>query len=183
MAMTVENNAKKQLLWIGMGSILMFFGGLTSAYIVRKPEGNWLEFVLPEHFTFSTIIIIVSSIILFFVKGQLRKNNSAFQLVLSVLLLGLLFTFFQFKGWQQLIAQGVYLTGEGSNASGSFLYVLTLAHLVHLFGGLIALLYVTIQSKKKVFTIENSLAIDLTSLYWHFLALLWLFVFTLLNFY
>ena len=183
MAMTVENNAKKQLLWIGMGSILMFFGGLTSAYIVRKPEGNWLEFVLPEYFTLSTIIIVLSSIILFFVKAQLRKNNSAFQLVLSVLLLGLLFTFFQFKGWQQLIAQGVYLTGEGSNASGSFLYVLTLAHLVHLFGGLIALLYVTIQSKKKVFTIENSLAIDLTSVYWHFLALLWLFVFALLNFY
>jgi cytochrome c oxidase subunit 3 len=183
MAMTVENNAKKQLLWIGMGSILMFFGGLTSAYIVRKPEGNWMEFVLPEYFTFSTVIIVLSSIILFFVKGQLRKNNSAFQLVLSVLLLGLLFTFFQFKGWQQLISQGVYLTGEGSNASGSFLYVLTLAHLVHLFGGLIALLYVTIQSKKKVFTFENSLAIDLTSLYWHFLALLWLFVFALLNFY
>ena len=183
MAMTVENNAKKQLLWIGMGSILMFFGGLTSAYIVRKPEGNWLEFVLPEYFTFSTVIIVLSSVVLFFVKGQLRKNNSAFQLVLSVLLLGLLFTFFQFKGWQQLLAQGVYLTGEGSNASGSFLYVLTLAHLVHLFGGLIALLYVTIQSKKKVFTIENSLAIDLTSLYWHFLALLWLFVFALLNFY
>ena len=183
MAMTVENNAKKQLLWIGMGSILMFFGGLTSAYIVRKPEGNWMEFILPEYFTFSTVIIVLSSILLFFVKGQLRKNNSAFQLVLSVLLLGLLFTFFQFKGWQQLIAQGVYLTGEGSNASGSFLYVLTLAHLVHLFGGLIALLYVTIQSKKKVFTIENSLAIDLTSLYWHFLALLWLFVFALLNFY
>ena len=183
MAMTVENNAKKQLLWIGMGSILMFFGGLTSAYIVRKPEGNWIEFVLPEYFTFSTVIIVLSSVFLFFVKGQLRKNNSAFQLVLSVLLLGLLFTFFQFKGWQQLIAQGVYLTGQGSNASGSFLYVLTLAHLVHLFGGLIALLYVTIQSKKKVFTIENSLAIDLTSLYWHFLALLWLFVFALLNFY
>ena len=183
MAMTVENNAKKQLLWIGMGSILMFFGGLTSAYIVRKPEGNWMEFILPEYFTFSTVIIVLSSVVLFFVKGQLRKNNSAFQLVLSVLLLGLLFTFFQFKGWQQLIAQGVYLTGEGSNASGSFLYVLTLAHLVHLFGGLIALLYVTIQSKEKVFTIENSLAIDLTSVYWHFLALLWLFLYALLNFY
>ena len=183
MAMTVENNAKKQLLWIGMGSILMFFGGLTSAYIVRKPEGNWMEFILPEYFTYSTVIIVLSSIVLFFVKGQLRKNNSAFQLVLSVLLLGLLFTFFQFKGWQQLIAQGVYLTGEGSNASGSFLYVLTLAHLVHLFGGLIALLYVTIQSKEKVFTIENSLAIDLTSVYWHFLALLWLFLYALLNFY
>ena len=183
MATIVENNAKKQLLWIGMGSILMFFGGLTSAYIVRKPEGNWLEFVLPEYFTISTIIIVLSSIILFFVKGQLRKNSSAFHLVLSVLLLGLLFTFFQFKGWQQLISQGVYLTGEGSNASGSFLYVLTLAHLVHLLGGLVALIYVTIQAKNNVFTIKNSLAIDLTSVYWHFLALLWLFLYALLNFY
>ena len=113
----------------------------------------------------------------------MRKNNSAFQLVLSVLILGLLFTFFQFKGWQQLISQGVYLTGEGSNASGSFLYVLTLAHLVHLLGGLVALIYVTIQAKNNVFTIKNSLAIDLTSVYWHFLALLWLFLYALLNFY
>ena len=47
MEITVEKNAKTQLLWIGMGSILMFFAGLTSAYIVRKPEGDWLDFVLP----------------------------------------------------------------------------------------------------------------------------------------
>ena len=59
MALTIENNAKKQLLWIGMGSILMFFAGLTSAYIVRKPEEWWLDFMLPEQFTISTIIIIV----------------------------------------------------------------------------------------------------------------------------
>ena len=183
MAIIVENNAKKQLLWIGMASILMFFGGLTSAYIVRKPEGNWLDFVLPEYFTFSTIIIVISSILLFFIKGQLRKNKSIFYIVLSTLILGLLFSFFQFKGWQELISQGVYLTGEGSNASGSFLYVLTLAHLVHLIGGLIALGYISYKSKQNTYTIENCLAIDLTSVYWHFLALLWLFLFVLINFY
>ena len=120
MAALIENNAKKQLLWIGMGSILMFFGGLTSAYIVRKPEGNWLDFTLPEYFTISTLIIIISSVLLFFVKGKLRKNKSIFNLVFSVLLLGILFSFFQFKGWQEVIAQGVYLTGEGSNASTSY---------------------------------------------------------------
>ena len=97
MALTIENNAKKQLLWIGMGSILMFFAGLTSAYIVRKPEGEWLDFMLPEQFTISTIIIIVSSILLFFVKGRLRKNQSVFNLVLSVLVLGISFSFFQFQ--------------------------------------------------------------------------------------
>ena len=75
MAITVENNAKKQLLWIGMGSIVMFFAGLTSAYIVRKPEGNWLEFILPESFLISSVIILISSIVLFFVKPTLKKIN------------------------------------------------------------------------------------------------------------
>lgn len=183
MAALIENNAKKQLLWIGMGSILMFFGGLTSAYIVRKPEGNWLDFTLPEYFTISTLIIIISSVLLFFIKGKLRKNKSIFNLVFSVLLLGILFSFFQFKGWQELIAQGVYLTGEGSNASGSFLYVLTLAHLVHLIGGIIALIIISYKSKQNTYSIENCLAIELTSVYWHFLALLWLFLYVLINFY
>ena len=75
MAITVKNNAKKQLLWIGMGSIMMFFAGLTSAYSVRKPEGNWLEFTLPDSFLISSVIIFISSIILFFVKHALKKNK------------------------------------------------------------------------------------------------------------
>ena len=94
MAISIENNAKKQLLWIGMGSILMFFAGLTSAYIVRKPEGDWLDFMLPEYFTISTIIILLSSIVLFFVKGNLRKEKPVFNIVTVTLVLGVLFTFF-----------------------------------------------------------------------------------------
>ena len=79
MEITVEKNAKTQLLWIGMGSILMFFAGLTSAYIVRKPEGDWLDFVLPEYFTFSTIVIVLSSLLLFFVKGRLKNKKSIYR--------------------------------------------------------------------------------------------------------
>ena len=60
----IENRSLKQLLWVGIGSIVMFFAGLTSAYVVRKPQGNWQEFVLPEWFTFSTIIVVISSVIL-----------------------------------------------------------------------------------------------------------------------
>ena len=62
MAISIENNAKKQLLWRGMGSIIMFFEGLTAAYIVRKPEGDWIDFMLPEYFTISTIIIVIYAI-------------------------------------------------------------------------------------------------------------------------
>ena len=44
----IQKKSLKQLLWIGIGAIVMFFAGLTSAYIVRKAEGNWLEFILPD---------------------------------------------------------------------------------------------------------------------------------------
>ena len=135
-----KNRALKQLLWVGMGSIAMFFAGLTSAYIVRKAEGNWTEFILPEWFWYSTITIILRSAVLILAKQKIKKDKSVFSLVLSVFLLGGLFSYFQLNGWEELTNQGVYLTGEGSNVAGSFLYVLTLSHLAHLIGGLIALL-------------------------------------------
>ena len=183
MALTIENNAKKQLLWIGMGSILMFFAGLLSYYIARKAEGNWLDFVFPEQFDSSTLVIVISSFVLLLTKFKFQKNRSVFFPILSVLFLGFLFTFFQYQGWVQLINQGIYLTGEGSNASGSITFVLTAAHLVHLLGGLIALSYVTKLASKEKFHIKNSLAFNLTSLYWHFLALIWLILYILLKFY
>jgi cytochrome c oxidase subunit 3 len=65
-----KNRALKQLLWVGMGSIAMFFAGLTSAYIVRKAEGNWTEFILPEWFWYSTITIILSSGVLILAKQK-----------------------------------------------------------------------------------------------------------------
>ena len=149
---TVKNRPLKQLLWIGIGSISMFFAGLTSAYIVRKAEGNWTEFILPEWFWYSTITIVLSSILLILAKQKIKKDKSVFGLVLIVFILGVLFSFFQLNGWEELTNQGVYLTGEGSNVAGSFLYVLTLSHLVHLTGGLIALLVTSINAKRKKYS-------------------------------
>ena len=172
----------KSMLFIGMVAISMFFAGLTSAYIVRKAEGNWMEFILPDWFLASTIVIVLSSFLLFFVKSILKKNNSVFALVCSVLILGIIFSFFQFKGWEQLISQGVFLTGEGSNVAGSFLYVLTLAHLVHLFGGVIALIFATVNAKLRRYTIDSYLSLKLISMYWHFLTILWVLLFLFLKF-
>jgi cytochrome c oxidase subunit 3 len=160
----------------------MFFAGLTSAFIVRKAEGNWTEFILPSWFIYSSIIIVISSLILFFVKRQLRKKSSIFNLVFLVFLLGLSFAYFQVQGWNELTTQGVYLTGEGSNVAGSFLYVLTLSHLVHLAGGLIAMLFVSVKSKLNLYSIDNCLGVEIVSIYWHFLALLWLYIFVFLKF-
>ena len=141
-----KNKTLKQLLWIGIGSIVMFFGGLTSAYIVRKAEGNWLEFEMPNWFTISTIIIIISSALLWLSLQNIKKGKSSTNLLIGTLITGLFFTYSQVQGWNYLVANGIYLTGEGSNPAGSFIYVITLAHLLHLIGGIVALCITTIKS-------------------------------------
>ena len=116
------------------------------------------------------------------IAQKIKKDKSVFSLVISVFVLGLLFTFFQLNGWEELTNQGVYLTGEGSNVAGSFLYVLTLSHLVHLIGGLIALLVTAINAKRKKYSAENYLGLEITSIYWHFLSILWIYLFCFLKY-
>ena len=180
--MSVNIKAIKQLLWIGIGSICMFFAGLTSAYIVRKAEGNWMSFEIPDPFVYSTVVIIISSIVLTFAKSKLKQEASPFKIILTVFILGIIFTALQVNGWKELTNQGVFLTGEGSNAAGSFLYILTLAHLVHLVGGLVALLFSSVSAVKGKYSLENSIGLDLTSTYWHFLGILWLYLFFFLKY-
>ena len=69
------------------------------------------------------------------------------------------------------------MTGKGSNVASSFLYALTLSHLLHLAGGLIALLITAINSERGKYSSENLLGIELISIYWHYLAVLWLYLF------
>lgn len=173
----LKNKSLKLLLWVGIAGISMFFAGLTSAYIVRKAEGNWIVFQLPDWFLFSTIALVCSSICLIIAKRIIKQNKSATSWLFIALLLGCIFAFSQFKGWESLVVQGLYMTGEGSNVSSSFLYVITLSHLAHLSGGLIALLVTTINSKKGKYNTENYLGIELISIYWHYLAGLWLYLY------
>ena len=173
----LKNKSAKLLLWVGIAGISMFFAGLTSAYIVRKAEGNWLEFQLPDWFLLSTIVIVISSIYLIIVNRKIKQNKDVTIWLFVALLLGCVFAFSQVKGWQVLVQQGVYLTGEGSNVSSSFLYVITLSHLAHLVGGLIALLVTTLNAKKGKYSSENNLGIELISIYWHYLAGLWLYLY------
>ena len=179
----IHNRALKQLLWIGIGSIIMFFAGLTSAYVVRKPQGNWVDFLLPDWFMYSTIIIVLSSVTLFIAKKTINNQKTSSNYILATFFLGALFSYFQFRGWQDLTNQGVFLTGEGSNVSGSFLYVITLAHLCHLIGGLIAVFIIAIKTSKGKYTLKDSLGFDLTSIYWHFVGILWIYLFVFLKYF
>jgi len=204
MDIALRNRVKKQLLWVALVSISMFFASMLSAFIVEKADvGNWKDIVLPVftintpefikdwyylsfdvgYFLISTVIIIISSSLLFFIKPLLKKGKPIFSLIFIVLILGILFSFFQITGWKELANQGVYLTGPGSNVAGSFLYILTFTHLLHLFGGLVGLCISTIKSKQNLYSINNYLGLELTSIYWHFLTILWIILYVFLKFY
>ena len=167
------------MLYIAIGSMVMLFGGLTSAYVVRHAEGNWLKFEMPQTFYYSTAVILLCSVFINMSVAAAKKNNLVRmqQALAATFLLGLLFMILQFVGWSQLTSQKIFFAGKDSNASGSFFYVLTGLHLAHLFGGMLYLLAVNIQALKKSYSSQNYLSLQLCATYWHFLDGLWIYLF------
>jgi len=177
-----ERKAAKPLLYIGIVSMVMLFAGLTSAYVVRADNGNWLVFHLPPISIISTAIIVTSSLTMLVAQRAIKKDNYALTSValFFTLALGISFFFTQIEAWKQLTAQGIYFIGKYANASGSFLYLIALVHLAHMIGGLIALAVSLTKSLLKRYSSTDTLGIELTAIYWHFLDLLWIYLFLFL---
>ena len=172
--------AKKMMLWVGMISISMTFAGLTSAYVVSSSRADWLDkFQIPNAFTISTFLIVLSSATFYSAKKLLIKNKirKTELLTFFTFVLGLVFVYFQFKGFGDIINQGYYFTGAESSITTSFLYVLVLLHLAHLFSGLIVLLVVFYQLQKGSYSGLKTLGFELAHLYWHFLGILWIYLY------
>ncbi len=167
----------KFALWIGMASITMMFGAFTSAYVVRQSAGNWLEFELPHIFFLSTIVLLVSSLILHSsYKSFLSGKESKYKLLLlTSFVFGLAFLVLQYQGWMALFSIGIDLKG---NPSGSFLYVLTGIHALHVLGGLAALVVgiLTAYTRKYKVTERRKINFELTLQYWHFVDILWVYL-------
>ena len=178
--------AKKMMLWFGIISLVMSFGGLTSAFIVSSTREDWLtNFQLPESFTASTIIIVVSSLVLYFSKKALMKhqNQLSVSLLLGTFVLGLAFIYTQFSGFSEIIQSGYNFTGPTSNITMSYIYIIAVVHILHVLGGLISLIVVIINHLKKKYTPTNKLGFDLASIFWHFVDILWLYLFFFLFFF
>ena len=181
-----KGQSYKLLLWFAMISMVMMFAGLTSAYIVSTSRKDWLkDFELPQAFIISSIIIILSSFTFHSALTTIRKNDrSKTSLWLLVtLVLGILFVIFQFIGFGQIIELGYFFTGSESTVNTSFLYIIVILHLAHLFGGLIALLIIIYKDFKKKYNSTQTLGIELGAMYWHFLDLLWVYLFLFLFFF
>jgi len=177
--------AKKMMLLFSMLSIAMTFAGLTSAYIVSKARPDWLKnFELPLSFYLSTAIIVLSSITIWIAKKNLKKNNNSKSTnwLFITFVLGVLFIILQFVGFNSLISKGFFFTGAQSTITTSFLYVLTVLHLAHLFAGMIVLSVVIYNNHKGKYKKEK-LGFELAVTFWHFLGILWLYLFVFLYFF
>jgi len=181
-----NNRTKKMMLWFGMISMAMTFAGLTSAYVVSSSREDWLEgFSLPIVFSYSTLLILLSSATFYLAKRSLVRNKSdQFKVMLWVTLgLTLAFVYFQFQGFSAIVASGYYFTGAESSITTSFLYVLVLLHLAHVAAGLIVLSVVLFKAYRNQYSQDETLGVELAELFWHFLDFLWLYLFLFVTLY
>ena len=173
----------KFIMWIAMGSIVMMFAGLTSAYLVRRSQANWLEFDMPPIFWLSTAVILISSVTMYLAlksfKARLMQRYRLF--ITLTALLGALFAALQYSGFNYLYSHGVQVFGIGSNPSASFLGIIIGLHALHVLGGVIALFVIFLRAYSARVKRYNVTAVEVISTYWHFVDILWIYLFIFLK--
>lgn len=177
----VMNEEKKSIhplkfvMWSACASIVMMFAGLSSAYIVKRNQGNWFTFDIPIIFYYSTAVIILSSATIIlarkaFISRQMKQYKTWLALTT---LLGFVFVLLQYLGFRELWASGITLT---RNVSFSFLYIIVGLHAVHVLGGVIALIIMYFKSISKKRKNYSTIPIELMNTYWHFVDGLWIYL-------
>nr|WP_321234372.1 cytochrome c oxidase subunit 3 [uncultured Psychroserpens sp.] len=180
-----NDRAKRMMLWFGIGSLIMSFAGLTSAVLVSKKREDWMhDFTMPKAFLISCIIIVVSSITFMLAKRALKNGVRQLTTVMLLLtfLLGVAFIACQFYGFQQIVDSGYHFTGATSNVTMSFIYVIAAVHILHVVAGLISIMVVIYNHFKQKYTATELLGMELSATFWHFVDILWLFLFLFLTF-
>ena len=186
---------------VGLTPVLMLFVAFTSAYIVRQNLGTWDNLTsgyvldwrsinLPALLWLNTVILLASSVTLELARRSLAAQYAAeSRWMVSAragrspwlgltLVLGSGFLLGQWLAWRSLEAQGVYIA---TNPSSSFFYLLTGTHAAHLLGGVLALGYAAATALGRAPLARRVIVVDVTSWYWHFMALLWVYIFALLH--
>ena len=175
-------NPTKFVVWLLIVASVMLFAAFTSAYIVRRGEGNWLVFDIPTIFAYSTVIALLTSVTMQWAYMAAKRDNLVqVKIALATTLaLGVSFCLSQLAGWNALVANNIHFVG---NPAESFFYVISGVHLAHMGGGIIFLLVIIVKALQNNVHKTKLLAINLCATYWHFLCIAWIYLyfFLLLN--
>lgn len=166
-------------LWVLLGSLTMLFAAFTSAYLVRRTASDWVRIEILPLLWLNTSVLLSSSATIEWARRSFRswKIRAFRRWIGATFVLGGLFLAGQFLAWRELADAGIYI---GSNPHSSFFYVLTGVHAAHLIAGVGALLYVLAQSWRGRLIPGESSAPELTATYWHFVGVVWVYLFCVL---
>jgi cytochrome c oxidase subunit 3 len=166
----------KFTLWVAIGSIIMMFAGLTSAYIVKRDQPGWTSFDMPQTFWYSTGVILLSSLTVqlalkAFKEREMKRYRNW---ITATAILGMGFIGLQLLGFKQIWNTGVNFRGSGA---GQFLYVIAGLHAAHVLGGVIVLLVMFFKAFSKKIRSYDPVPVEVASTYWHFVDFLWIYLF------
>ena len=174
-----RKKSAKPMLWVSMISMVMFFAGLTSAYVISMRRDDWVTFELPDAFYISTVLIILSSITISISQRLIKKDKRELSIafLLITFALGIAFVWQQYAGFEDLRSAGLFFTGPTSTVSTSFIIGITLMHALHVFAGIIVLLVVIYNHFNHKYTSDDLLGFELGAIFWHFIDVLWIYLF------
>jgi cytochrome c oxidase subunit III len=176
-------------LWLFMLASSMLFAATVSAFIVHRPDaegrGAWTAFDLPIFFLYSTVIVILSSVTAFYAyksaKNDELSHNKTWLLVTTIL--GTLFCVSQYLGWQQMVRlELTFVNARPEDISASYVWVITMLHFIHILGGIGLLIATWIQAIRLNVHKKSMTLMSITHTYWHFVGLLWIFLYLFLYF-
>ena len=179
-------DSRKLGMWIFLASEVMFFTSLIAAFIAFKTravgalEGAELLKASVPLVALNTFILLVSSYTVVMALDALQRHETQERFVLFLLLslaLGVTFVSIQAVEWTSLLREG--LSPDGSILGTAF-FVLTGFHGLHVIVGIIWMLYVVALSFRGFYTPQNYMAFELFGLYWHFVDVVWIILFTLI---
>jgi cytochrome c oxidase subunit III len=179
-ARSAADGASRSGVWVAIFAITMSFAAFTSALFVREGSAvDWTHLVLPPILYANTMVLLLGSLTLVMASRAVNHallDSHAVKTVMgwliATLALGLLFIAGQYEAWRQLAAQGLFLS---TNPNSSFFYVFTGMHILHLLGGIVALVYLIGQLAGSHTTFRRA-AFHNTAIYWHFMGVLWLYL-------
>ena len=173
---TQKMHPHKFTLWIAIGSITMMFAGFTSAYIVKSNQAGWEAVQVPKIFYLSTALIVLSSVSIFLAqKAMAAREMARYRLLISVTaVLGLAFVATQFIGFSELWASKITFK---DSVAGSFFYIITGVHALHVVGGIVALVVLFLRAYNTKTKFYSTTPVETAGLYWHFVDLLWIYLF------
>src|SRR4030095_2801000 len=166
----------KFTLWVAIGSIIMMFAGLTSAYIVKSNQAGWRSIEMPKIFWYSTATILLSSLMMqMALRAFKQRAMNQYRLLIAItFFLGVSFVILQGLGFQQLWNSGRQF--KGASGSGQFLYVIAGLHAAHVLGGVITLMVMFVKAFFGSTKSYGSVPVEMMATYWHFVDLLWIYL-------